>query len=169
MGKDEELKKNRLVFYEEDIESINHVLEEFISASQATCCLLIDKEGHLVTQKGHVKSIDTTSIAALVAGSFASTRQVANMLGETEFSVLFHQGKNENIHVSLVGDRALLVIIFDDRTTIGMVRIYAEDVSGKLSTIFNETQKKHKDDAAPGVSKEYGDSAQQQIEDFFNE
>lgn len=168
MGNDDRMKKARMVFYEDDIASINEVLEGFISASQATCCLLIDKEGHLVTQRGHVKSIDTTSIAALVAGSFASTKQVASMLGETEFSVLFHQGQNENIHVSLVGERALLVIIFDDRTTIGMVRVYAEDVSGKLSTIFNEAEEKHAGDD-PQMSKEYNDSAQQKIEDFFSE
>ncbi len=168
MGNDDRMKKARMVFYEDDIASINTVLEGFISASQATCCLLIDKEGHLVTQQGHVNSIDTTSIAALVAGSFASTKQVASMLGETEFSVLFHQGKNENIHVSLVNDRALLVIIFDDRTTIGMVRVYAEDVSGKLSTIFEDAAEKHAGDS-PKMSQEYNDSAQQKIEDFFNE
>lgn len=168
MSHDEEMRKQRLIFYEDDIEEINKVLEEFINTSQAKCCLVVDKEGHLVTQKGYLKTLDTTSIAALVAGSFASTRQVASMLGETEFSVLFHQGKNENIHVSIVADRALLVIIFDDRTTIGMVRVCAENVSKKLERILEEAKKKQ-ETRKLGISEDFEKSAQEKIEDFFKE
>src|SRR5512140_3862413 len=125
----QKMRQDRLVFYEKDVEESNNILSDVLDRSQAKCALLIDKDGHPVTKKGFTKSFNTDSIGALVAGSFAATRQVAQLLGETEFSVLFHQGKNENIHIGLVAERALVVVIFDDRTTLGMVRLYADELT----------------------------------------
>src|SRR6185436_14567109 len=138
----EKMRQARLVFYEEDIAEINKTLDQFLERSQAKCALLIDKEGHLVTKKGFTKSFNTDSIAALVAGSFAATKQVAALLGESEFYVLFHQGKNENIHIGLVADRALVVVIFDDRTTLGMVRLYAEELTVRLTDSMIKSMEK---------------------------
>ncbi|MHC4884986.1 MAG: roadblock/LC7 domain-containing protein [Planctomycetota bacterium] len=167
------MRRNRLVFYEQDIEEINASLDKFLEASQARCVLLVDLEGHLVTSKGFIEGLDTTSIAALVAGSFASTREVARKLGETEFSVLFHQGANESIHVTLVSDRALAVILFDDRTTIGMVRLYAQQVADDLTTIFEdigERQKAQKEAGnAPGLSKDFSSEADAQLDNLFSD
>lgn len=162
----EKMRQARLVFYEEDVTEIDKILENFLERSQAKCALLIDKEGHLVTKKGFTKSFNTDSIAALVAGSFASTREVAKLLGETEFTVLFHQGKNENIHIGLVAERALVVVIFDDRTTLGMVRLYAEELTVKLSQALLKSMEKNKGQDK-GVSKEYEQEAEKALDDFF--
>lgn len=162
----EKMRQARLVFYEEDITEINKILEQFLERSQAKCALLIDKEGHLVTKKGFTKSFNTDSIAALVAGSFASTREVAKLLGETEFTVLFHQGKNENIHIGLVAERALVVVIFDDRTTLGMVRLYAEELTQKLTEAMLASMDRNKDKKG-GVSQEYEQAAEKALDDFF--
>lgn len=162
----ERMRQERLVFYEEDIEEINGILEDFLERSQAKCSLLIDKEGHLVTKKGFTKSFDTDSIAALVAGSFATTREVAKQLGETEFTVIFHQGRNEHIHIGLVAERALVVVIFDDRTTLGMVRLYAEELTQKLTEALAAAQERQKGRSA-SVSQEYGQAAEQALDDFF--
>ena len=163
----EKMRQARLVFYEQDIEEINKILSDFLERSQAKCALVIDKEGHLVTKKGFTKSFSTDSIAALVAGSFAATKQVAQLLGETEFSVIFHQGKSENIHIGLVAERALVVVIFDDRTTLGMVRLYAEELTQKLTDSMHRSIERNKDKTAAGVSQEYGQAAEQALDDFF--
>jgi len=162
----EKMRKARLVFYEQDIEEINKILADFLDRSQAKCALLIDKEGHLVTKKGFTKAINTDSIAALVAGSFAATKQVAQLLGETEFSVLFHQGKNENIHIALVAERALVVVIFDDRTTLGMVRLYADELTQRLTDSMLRSFERNKD-KDEGVGKDFADAADQALDDFF--
>jgi predicted regulator of Ras-like GTPase activity (Roadblock/LC7/MglB family) len=168
MGFSEEMRKARLVFYERDIEEINKILADFLERSQSKCALLIDKEGHLVTKKGFTKSVNTDSIAALVAGSFAATRQVAQLLGETEFSVLFHQGKSDNIHISLVAERALVVVIFDDRTTLGMVRLYATELTQKLTTTLLAAIERNKD-KPQGMSKNFGSEAEQALDTFFGD
>ena len=162
----EKMRQTRLVFYEQDIEELNKILADFLDRSQAKCALLIDKEGHLVTKKGFTKSFDTDSIAALVAGSFAATKAVAKLLGETEFSVLFHQGKNENIHIGLVAERALVVVIFDDRTTLGMVRLYAEELTQKLTDTMLQSIERNKDKDT-SMGEKFGEEAEQALDDFF--
>jgi predicted regulator of Ras-like GTPase activity (Roadblock/LC7/MglB family) len=165
----EKMRHARMVFYVEDISKIDSVLEEFLSASQARAVLLIDSEGHLVTKRGMTSSFDTDSLSALVAGSFASTRELAKILGETEFSVIFHQGKNENIQISMVGERALLVIIFDDRTTVGMVRIYCQELSQQLGGIFKAAAERFEKEGAKDLDAKYEQAAQDRLDEFFGE
>ncbi len=164
---DESLRRNRLVFYEDDVEAIDRHLEEFLGRSKANCVLLIDVEGHLVTKKGFTQSLDTTSIAALVAGSFASTRALAQNLGEKEFSVIFHQGDNENIHISLASDRCLIVIIFDDRTTIGMVRLYAKEVTEAIGGVLNKIRTAYRPN--PVEETQFRQEAEAKLDEFFSE
>ncbi len=141
------LKDRRLIFYQRDVEEIDKVLDEFLRLSESRCALLIDKEGHLVTRKGLTASLDIDTISALVAGSFAATKEMARLLGEEEFSVLFHQGKKDNIQLTLIGERTLLAVIFDDRTTVGMVRLYATEASTKLVKVFERVNKNTMEDA----------------------
>lgn len=154
------LKDRRLIFYERDVEEIDKVLEEFLRLSESRCALLIDKEGHLVTRKGLTASLDMDTISALVAGSFAATKEMARLLGEEEFSVLFHQGKKDNIQLTLIGERTLLAVIFDDRTTVGMVRLYATEASAKLVKVFERVEKINTNDVElPHFNKEEGQEA----------
>jgi predicted regulator of Ras-like GTPase activity (Roadblock/LC7/MglB family) len=113
------LTQEQQVLYEDQIKDIDKALGQIIKESEAKCALLVDKDGHLITRQGFTHTLDTTALAALLAGSFASTKEIARLVGEPEFSVLFHQGKKDHIHISLIGERTILVIIFDDRTTIG--------------------------------------------------
>jgi hypothetical protein len=100
-----------------------------------------------------------------VAGSFAATKQMAKLLGEEEFSIMFHQGKKDNIQLSLVGDRTILAIIFDDKTTLGMVRLYAGQVASKLGTLFDEIATRKSE--AESISKDFGQAAKSKLDDVF--
>jgi predicted regulator of Ras-like GTPase activity (Roadblock/LC7/MglB family) len=164
----DKIRETRLVFYKDDIDKINEVLKEFLSLSDSKCNMLIDREGHMVTKAGSTDDFDMQAVAALVAGSYAATREMARLLGEEEFSVLFHQGKRDNIQLTLIGDRTILATVFDERTTIGMVRVYAKEASIKLTKIFEEIMiRKHDDKNLLG--EEFSESARTQIENFFAE
>jgi predicted regulator of Ras-like GTPase activity (Roadblock/LC7/MglB family) len=132
----------------------------------------VDKDGHLITRQGFTQSLDTTALAALLAGSFASTREIARLLGEPEFSVLFHQGKKDHVHITLVGERTILAVIFDDRTTIGMVRLYAKEATQDLERILSST---HRDRPQPREEEkaeqdaEFSSSLQDRLDDIFSE
>jgi len=157
-----------LIIYQAETERINLTLKKLLKGSEAKCALLVDKDGHLVTRQGFTQSLDTTSLAALLAGSFASTREIAKLVGEPEFSVLFHQGKRDHIHMSLVGDRSILVVVFDDRTTIGMVRLYAKEASVDLEQIFADTLAKGNADSS-GLTDEFTASAGDKLDDIFHD
>lgn len=138
---DERLRQERLVFYSEDVEAFDRVLEEFLALSNAKCAFLIDRDGHLVAKKGESSNVNGDSISALVAGSFAATKEMARMLGESEFRVMFHQGsRDQHIQISLVGDRTLFTILFDERTTLGMVRFYANEAGERLAEVFQKAK-----------------------------
>lgn len=162
------LRENRLVFYREDIRTINRVLREFLKLSNAKCALLVDKEGHMITKQGVTRSFDMDTISALVAGSFAATKEMARVLGEDEFSILFHQGKTDNIQLSLVGDRTLLTVIFDDSTTIGMVRLYANETAKRLMEVFEKARSKSGEDH-PGedLEDDFSSSARSRLDDVL--
>lgn len=161
------LREARLVFYQEDIEQIDGILNEFLKLSDSKSNILIDKEGHMVTKVGVTGDIDLQSVSALVAGSYAATREMARLLGEDEFSVLFHQGKKDSVQLTLVGDRTIMATVFDERTTIGMVRLYATEASEKLGKIF-----KHIVTRPPREEKdlqEFSENAKGALDFFFVE
>jgi len=165
---DSQLREERLIFYREDIAKIDEVLAEFLEVSAAKCALLVDKEGHMVTKKGNTSSFDIDTICALVAGSFAATKEMARLLGETEFSVLFHQGKRDNIQLTLVGDTTLLTVIFDDKTTLGMVRLYATEAADQLNEIFQRRKiLKHRPEQH--IHQDFQADAQDKLDDVFGD
>lgn len=137
MTKDNKLRRDRLVFYARDVDRLDAQLDGFLELSSARCALLIDKDGHLVTRRGEPVQGSLDSVAALIAGSFAATREMARLFGEETFSNLFHQGARDCIQVSLVGERSLFVIVFDERTNLGLVRFYAQETVKNLAEIIS--------------------------------
>ena len=170
MNDNEQLRQDRLVFYEQDINEITSVLKELVKLSGAKCGLLIDKEGHMVARTGSVRTFDLDTISALVAGSFAATREMARILGEEEFSVMFHQGARDNIQLNLVGDRTILTVIFDEQTTVGMVRLYASEAGRKLAEIFDlkATRDVEQPVQSVPVDDSFGDSARERLDTLFS-
>ncbi len=162
---DDSLRSTRLVFYKEDIEVIGKSLNIFLKNANAQCALLVDKDGHLVTKEGEAKTYDMDTISALVAGSFAATKQMAKLLGEEEFALMFHQGKKDSIQLSLVGERTILAVIFDERTTLGMVRLYSTQVSSKLAKIFADISERKSE--GEKISQDFGNAARGKLDDIF--
>ena len=162
------MRDDNLIIYEEEIEKIDTVLSKMLKGAEAKCALLVDKDGHLITRQGFTHSLDTTALAALLAGSFASTKEIARLVGESEFSVLFHQGKKDHIHMSIVGDRSIMAVIFDDRTTIGMVRLYAKEASVELSKVFTSVKDKNQPKES-ALNDEFAASAGEKLDDIFQD
>jgi predicted regulator of Ras-like GTPase activity (Roadblock/LC7/MglB family) len=108
------------------------ILERMVSDAAAITALLVTKEGHAVSRAGDTSYLDTTAMAALVAGMFSATREVARMVGESQFSILLQQGQSRHIHISLVTDALMMVVIFEDYQRIGRVRHEAKKACDAL-------------------------------------
>lgn len=165
--KDKVLRERNIVYYENDVEQIERLLEEFLKLSSAKSIFLVDTQGHLVTQKGVFEAIDPETLSALVAGSFAATKELARILGETEFAVMFHQGKTDHIHISLVGNRAIVAIVFNEKTTVGMVNLYSKELNSKLGKIFDVASKRVV--KKQFMEEGYKESVKDKLEDMFGD
>ena len=133
-----------IVIHESDAARIDAVLRRFLSDSNCSAALLIDRSGQPLAEAGTARTLDIGSIGALAAGAFASTAALARLLGESEFSVLFHEGVKESMHVCTVDEQTILLVIFDERTTIGMVRLFAREAAASIGVILEETRKRPK-------------------------
>ena len=122
----------------EDFEQLNEDLEDFITQSEARTVLLCDRGGNVIASSGEAASDNMDMVSALVAGSFAATKQLALVLGEQEFSAVFHQGSKISIFISGVDEEVLFLALFSDETNAGLVKMYALKTCRKFSGLFEE-------------------------------
>lgn len=171
ISENQAIRYRRLAFYAADVERLNEALLGFVKKSGARIALLIDKDGHLVTHQGFEGQIDGAALAALVAGSFASTREVAKQLGESEFNVQFHQGSGQSIHTTLVGDRTLQVAVFDAAAKPGLIQMMTKGLSDKLAVILTEIAERPEDERPEDANIEANFSSEMKdhLDDLFGD
>jgi predicted regulator of Ras-like GTPase activity (Roadblock/LC7/MglB family) len=138
------------VMYDEEFKRISVVIDKLLREANAKVIFLVDKNGQLIAGCGETEHLDTTSLASLTAGNIAATGGLAKLIGEKEFSILFHEGEKDNIHISIVAQRVILVVIFDQRSSLGLVRLRVKKASDELTVIFEDLAKKTAANAEQG-------------------
>ncbi len=157
-----------LVLFEEDSRLIDKELKKLNELARAKVSFLVDKDGQLIASMGETGDIDTTSLASLTAGNIAATGGMAKLLGEKEFSILFHEGEKDNIHISLVGQRAILVVVFDDRSSLGLIRLRVKRSVAALAAVFDNLAKRiEKSNAQEGGLSPFQEITEEDIESLF--
>ena len=126
----------------EDQMAIEGQLADFLKKSEAQWSALVDKGGNLFAQSGDTGTLDLSILSALAAGSFAATHELAKRLGESEFHALYHEGHGQHILMSALHHECLLVTIFGEKTNIGLVRFYAQQVTTTLNAALKEASAK---------------------------
>ena len=158
-----------LVMYEEEFQKIDEELQRLFQQASAKVVFLVDKNGQLIASAGETRDIDTTSLASLTAGNIAATGGIARLLGEKEFTILFHEGEKDNIHISLIGQRVILVVIFDKRSSLGLVRLRVKKASEALVRIFHEITSKAEKEKSEGKLDEspFAEISDEDIDNLF--
>ncbi|MEE9279387.1 MAG: roadblock/LC7 domain-containing protein [Myxococcota bacterium] len=160
----------QLVLFEEDHKKLVAVSERLTHDANAKAVFLIDRNGQLVTEAGELKGIDTTSLASLVAGNVAATTGLAKVIGEPDFPIHFHQGERDNVHITLVAQRIILVVIFDERSSLGLVRLRVKKAGQKLSSIFDEIFKRAESELdQSGAGSPFSDISDDDIDNLFSD
>ncbi len=121
--------------------SINGTLAELVKKTEALTALLISRHGICLGQAGGGAKLNATALAALVAGMFSATKEVANIVGEEQFSILLQQGEKRHIHISIIGEKSMMVIVFENYSRIGRVRLAAKKSSPALVRLINKNRK----------------------------
>ncbi len=131
-----------IVLYEAEYSRVKAILSRAQGELRADLVLLIDRDGHQIASEGSARDIDLTSLASLASANLAATDGLAQLVGEPEFSVLYHQGKHRNIHMSAVSDRFSLVLVFDETVSLGLVRLRVKHATAYLEEVFRIFQRK---------------------------
>jgi len=129
-------------FTEDDFGAITKSLQAFLKESNARCALLVDRTGQLVASVGEQPKFDATTFATLTAADFSANDQLAKLIGEQDFNSLFHQGEKESMYLADVARRVILVVLFDNRTTLGLVRLKMKETVIELAKFFEEVFKR---------------------------
>src|SRR5882672_8610385 len=109
----------------ENVASLDGILGDFLKKADAELTVVIDRGGNVISQFGDMSAMDVTIIAALAAGSFAATQELARRIGELEFNALYHQGNGSHIFMNSVDEDTIMITVFGKRTTVGLVRFYS--------------------------------------------
>src|SRR5213596_808070 len=125
-------------FSENDFQQIQAQLQAFLKESNARCALLVDRTGQLVATVGEQPKFDPTTFATLTAADFSANDQLAKLIGENDFNSLFHQGEKESMYLADVARRVILVVLFDNRTTLGLVRLKMKLTVDELTQLFQQ-------------------------------
>jgi predicted regulator of Ras-like GTPase activity (Roadblock/LC7/MglB family) len=127
-----------LVLLEADHSRFTAILQRLRQDANAKVVFLIDKNGQQLACAGDMDGLDPTSLASLTAGNVAATDGLAKLLGEREFSILFHEGEHDNLHINVVCEKAILLVIFDERSSLGLVRLRVKKSTVELGGVLDE-------------------------------
>ena len=134
--------QSQLVMQQDDFDRVLGIIQRLVRDANAKGVFVVDKAGQLIGEAGELRGIDSTSLASLTAGCIAATGGLAKILGEEEFPIHFHQGERDNLHMTLVGERMILVVVFDERSSLGLVRLRVKKAGGELAKLFEDIRKK---------------------------
>ena len=156
----------QLVMYDEDFRKILAVTQRLVKDANAKGVFVVDRNGQLIGEAGEMRGIDTTSLASLTAGCIAATGGLAKIVGEEEFPVHFHQGQRDNLHITLIAGRIILVVVFDERSSLGLVRLRVKKAGAQLARVFEEIQKKS--DQGRGAGMPFAEITDEDIDNLFS-
>ena len=129
-----------IIMHEQQFTQLRVILGKLRLESFSRVVFLVDKNGQQIATHGDVGDLDTTSLASLAAGNVAATGGMARLIGEKEFPTLSHEGERESIHICIIG-RVLLVVVFDERSSLGLVKLRVKQASRDLSSLFDELER----------------------------
>ena len=159
---------NQTIMFEEEQQLIQASCDQLAKNSQALAVLVIDKNGQEIARSGQTDNLDVTSLSSLFAGNVAATGGIAKLLAEKEFSGQFHEGEKTNVHISLVAQRAILVVLFDQRSSLGLVRLRVKKISDELVRIFERVNAKAQS-GGNGAPPIFGEITDDDIDNLFKD
>ncbi len=154
-----------LVMYEEEFRRISGICDRLTRDAAARVVFLVDKNGQLIAAAGQSQDLDATSLASLTAGNVAAMGGLAKLIGEAEFPSQFHEGARASIHMSIVAGKVVLVVVFDARTSLGLVRLRVKKASEELARVFEQLSRRQ---AAPGAQSPLAEITDDDIDNLFS-
>lgn len=157
--------------YEEDYWAMNSVMGDLLKSSNSRSSLLIDRTGQLITNVGTPPDFDVVAFASLCAADFEANNQLAKLIGEKDFSTLYHQGVEDSMYLARIARDVILVVLFDKSTTLGLVRLRVKRAVDELSAIverlFEKLEYRNEEYDDPLADSEFTEGIESEIDKLF--
>jgi len=127
-----------LIIIEQDVVRFQAILDQLRLESNAKYILLLDKNGQQIASTGSLGSADSTALASLTAGNVAATEGLAQLIGEPDFSALYHEGDEHSLHISLVSKKVIVLLVFDENSSLGLVRLRVQQYTPHLTSVADD-------------------------------
>jgi predicted regulator of Ras-like GTPase activity (Roadblock/LC7/MglB family) len=125
------------IIQEHQFQKLKVILARLCVECAARVVFLVDRDGQTIAFHGDIGNMDTTSFSSLAAGNVAATSGMAKLIGEDAFPAVVHEGERESIYISVIG-RSLLAVVFDERSTLGLVKLRTKRASHEVAAILDE-------------------------------
>lgn len=155
------------VIFEEEARQLQTIIEQLVRDALAKAIFIVDPDGQLIASTGETGEIDTTGLASLVAGATAATGGLASMVGESEFPVHFHEGRDTHLHISLIRSQLILVVLFDERSNQGLVRLRVRRSYPQIETVIESLQDRQ--GSSQSTEDIFGGISDDDIDSLFND
>lgn len=155
-----------IVIHEQQFQKIKTVLARLCVESAARVVFLVDRDGQPIAFHGEIGEMDTTSFSSLAAGNVAATSSMARLIGEDAFPTVSHEGERDSVYMCVIG-RSLLVVVFDDRSTLGLVKLRTKRASYEIAGILDDIaidSEKHRTDQ----NSFFGEITDEDIDSLFS-
>lgn len=124
-------------FDEKQFELIENILDKELIDLGIQTVLLIDLAGNIIVNLDDGKrQYDVYSLAALAAGNFGAVSAMADIIGEKDFTLLFHEGNKKSIHFSKVVENLLLIVIFGKDISLGFLRLKVANAIQQIKNLM---------------------------------
>jgi predicted regulator of Ras-like GTPase activity (Roadblock/LC7/MglB family) len=108
-------------------------LGRFVRESGVRCALVLEPSGRVLAAHGFTRSVDVMSACALAAGIHATATELGRMVQDAPYGALHYRGAASQVFLSPLvaqGRTLVLVSVFDEETSLGVVRMCFNDLAG---------------------------------------
>ena len=106
--------QENFVIYNEEYALIKEILKSLKTNTRSEIAFITDSEGHCIASTGEMEDSHLNSISSLIAGSMAAVNGIGQMLNVSKFTTVLTESVDKNLHISLINDRTMLIVIFDN-------------------------------------------------------
>lgn len=131
-----------LDLYGATYDKVDGLLSDLLARCHGRYAMIIDLKGFVLV---HSKALwaprppSLDSLATLIASNYSANMAIAKLFGENGFREMVQQGEGIGMYVEELGDKALLVTVFDESAVLGRVKLYTKKASEDILVIIRDS------------------------------
>lgn len=161
--------QENFIIYNEEYVLIKDILKDLKKNTGAEIVFITDSEGHCIASTGKMEDTHLNSISSLIAGSVAAVNGIGQMLSVDKFNTILTESNSKNLHISLINERTMLIVIFDNTSNLGIIRFRVKTATQGLQKVFITINEKLKTSAVEDIGSPFEGVSDEDIDEIFGD